>query len=80
MFELVSRLVECSGVIADQDAARTTLARRLEVLALALPSSEAISGLILAMEALRRIQPLLAPLLGRALAAARLALPRLAAA
>jgi hypothetical protein len=80
VFEIVARLVECSGVIADRDAARTTLARRLEVLALALPSSEVISGLISAIESLRRVQPLLAPLLGKALAAARLALPRSTAA
>lgn len=79
-FEIVARLVECSGVIADRDAARTTLARRLEVLALAIPSSEVISGLISAIESLRRVQPLLAPLLGKTLAAARLALPRSTAA
>jgi hypothetical protein len=54
MFEIVSRLVECCAVIADQDAARTTLARRLEVLAIALPSSEAVFGLISAIEVLRR--------------------------
>jgi hypothetical protein len=80
VFEIVARLVECSGVIADRDAARTTLARRLEVLALALPSSEVISGLISAVVSLRRVQPLLAPMLGKALAAARLALPRSTAA
>jgi hypothetical protein len=80
VFEIVARLVECSGVIADRDAARTQLAQRLEVLALALPSSEVISGFISAIESLRRVQPLLAPLLGKALAAARLALPRSAAA
>jgi hypothetical protein len=80
VFEIVARLVECSGVTADRDAARTTLGRRLEVLALALPSSEVISGLISAIESLRRVQPLLAPLLGKALAAARLALPRSTAA
>jgi len=80
VFEIVARLVECSGVIADRDAARTTLARRLEVLALALPSSEVISGLISAIESLKRVQSLLAPLLGKAFAAARLALPRSAAA
>jgi hypothetical protein len=75
IIEIVARLVECSGAIADPDTARTTLARRLEVLSLALPSN-AISGLVSAIESLRRIQPLLAPLLGRPLAAARLALPR----
>jgi hypothetical protein len=80
VFEIVARLVECSGACADRDAARAALAQRLEVLAFSLPSSRVISALITAVESLRRVQPDLAPLLGRALAAARLAQPRSSAA
>jgi hypothetical protein len=80
VFEIVTRLVECSGTNAVGDTARVTLARRLELLALVLPSSDIISEFISAIETLKRVQPLLTPLLGRASAAARLALPRSTAA
>jgi hypothetical protein len=80
VFEIVARLVECSGARADRDAARAALAQRLEVLAFSLPSSRVASALISAIESLRRVQPDIAPLLGRTLAAARLTQPRSSAA
>jgi hypothetical protein len=51
----------------------------MEILAFIVPASEAAEGLASTIEALKRIQPELAPLLGRALAAARLGSPRSAA-
>jgi hypothetical protein len=51
----------------------------LEILAFIVPASEAAEGLAATIEMLKRIQPEMAPLLGRALAAARLGTPRAAA-
>ena len=79
IFEIACRLIECTAVIKDRAEAARTLARRLEILAFIVPASEAAEGLASTIEMLRRIQPELAPLLGRALAAARLGSPRAAA-
>lgn len=76
IFEIVARLVECAAVIQDRNEARQTLARRLEILAFIVPASESIGGFLSAIEKLKRVQPELAPLLGRALAAARLGISR----
>jgi hypothetical protein len=72
-------LVECAAALSDRKEARATLARRLENLAFVAPS-----GLLPeALDTLRILQSIdedLAPLLGRAVATARLGLPRIAAA
>jgi hypothetical protein len=80
IFEIVCRLIECTAVIKDRAEAGRTLASRLEILAFIVPASRAAEGLASTIEMLRRIQPELAPLLGRAHAAARLGSPRSAAA
>jgi hypothetical protein len=72
IFEIACRLIECTAVIKDRAEAARTLARRLEILAFVVPASEAAEGLAATIEMLKRIQPQFAPLLGRALAAARL--------
>jgi hypothetical protein len=59
--------------------ASRTLVRRLEILAFVVPMSEATEGLASTIQMLKRVQPELAPLLGRALATARLGSPRAAA-
>ena len=79
LFEIVCRLIECTAVVKDGAEAARTLARRLEILAFIIPASEAAAGLASTIEMLKRVQPDLAPLLGRALAAARLGSPRAAA-
>jgi hypothetical protein len=79
IFEIACRLIECTAVIKDRAEATRTLARRMEILTFIVPASEAAEGLASTIEALKRIQPELAPLLGRALAAARLGSPRSAA-
>jgi hypothetical protein len=79
IFEVVCRLVECAGVIPDRAIAWLTLGRRLEILAFILPASGTMAGLAIAIERLKRVQSELAPHLGRALAAARLGVPRSAA-
>lgn len=71
IFELACRLIECTAVVKDRAEAARTLARRLEILAFIVPASSA-EGLASNIEMLKRIQPNLAPLLGRALSAARL--------
>lgn len=73
------RLIECTAVIKDRAEAARTLARRLEILAFIVPASEVAEGLASNIETLKRIQPDLAPLLGRAFSAARLGSPRAAA-
>jgi len=78
IFELVCRLIECTAAIKDRAEAGLVLARRLEILAFIVPVSEAAEGLASDIEVLKRIQPNLAPLLGRALSAARLGSPRAA--
>jgi hypothetical protein len=62
-----TRLVECAAVVPDRDAARLTLARRLETLAFILLPSDMMSDLVSAIERLKVVQPELTPLLGRAL-------------
>lgn len=79
IFEIACRLIECAAPIKDRAEAARTLARRLEILAIIVPASEAAAGLAVTIEMLKRIQPEAAPLLGRALAAARLGTPRVAA-
>ena len=76
IFEIACRLLECSAVGRDRAEASRTLARRLEILAFIIPASEAAEGLASGLEILKRIQPNLAPLLGRALSVARLGSPR----
>lgn len=76
ILEIVCRLIECTAVIKDRAEAARTLARRLEILAFVIPVSEAAEGLTSTIEMLKRVRPDLAPLLGRALSAARLAGPR----
>jgi hypothetical protein len=80
IFEIACRLIECTAAIKDRAEAARTLARRLEVLAFIVPASEAAESLASTIEMLRRIQPDLAPQLGRAHAAARLGSPRAAVA
>lgn len=79
ILEIVCRLIECTAVIKDRAEAARTLARRLEILAFIVPASEAAEGLASTIEMLKRVRPDLAPLLGRALSAARLGCPRAAA-
>jgi hypothetical protein len=79
IFEIACRLIECTAVTKDRAEATRTLARRLEILSSIVPASEAAEGLVATIEMLKRIQPEMAPLLGRALAAARLGSPRAAA-
>jgi hypothetical protein len=80
IFEIACRLIECTAAIKDRAEAARTLARQLEILAFIVPASGAAEGLASTIEMLRRIQPELAPQLGRAHAAARLGSPRAAAA
>jgi hypothetical protein len=79
IFEIVCRLIECTAVVEDRAEAARTLASRLEILAFIIPASEAAAGLVSTIEMLKRVQPDLAPLLGRALAVSRLGSPRAAA-
>lgn len=76
IFEIVARLVECSTVTLDRAQAQQTLARRLEVLTFLLPATGPMAHLVLALETLKRVQPDLGPVLGKALATARLGVPR----
>jgi hypothetical protein len=78
-FDLVCRLTECTVLMKDRGEAARTLARRLEILAVVVPALDAAEGLASIIETLKRIRPDLAPLLGRALSAARLGSPRAAA-
>lgn len=71
----ISVLLECAAAIADRKEALATLARRLENLAFVSPPA----WLPDALDAFRILQSInedLAPLLGRAIATARLGLPR----
>ena len=79
VFELACRLIECAAIVKDRSEAARTLARRLEILAFIIPVSEAAEGLASNIEMLKRIQPNVAPLLGRAFSATRLGSPRAAA-
>lgn len=72
IFEIACRLVECTAAIEDRGEAARTLARRMETLAFIVPASDAADGVEATLGMLKRIKPDLAPLLGRALAGARL--------
>lgn len=76
---LCYRLVECAAANPDQSAARSALAERLEVLAFRLPQSRRMAGFAVLLEMLQKVAPEIAPMLGRAIAAAKLAAPRTAA-
>jgi hypothetical protein len=66
------RLVECAAANPDRPAARTTLAQRLETLAFILTAQDMLASLLDLLENLKQIEPEMAPLLGKAIAAARL--------
>ena len=70
--EAVFRLVECAAANPDHAAARLVLAQRLEYLAFALATSELLAALVGLLETIKQVDPEMAPLLGRAIAAARL--------
>jgi hypothetical protein len=72
-------LVECAAAVSDRKEARATLARRLENLAFVAPP-EFLAEALDTLRVLQSIDEDLAPLLGRAVATARLGLPRIAAA
>jgi hypothetical protein len=74
-----SVIVECAAAVVDRKEALTTLARRLENLAF-VASAEALSEALDIFRILQAIDEDLAPLLGRAIATARLGFPRIAAA
>jgi hypothetical protein len=76
ILEVVCRLVECAAATDDRAEAAQTLARQLEALAFIIPVSDGAEGLASTIEVLKRIQPGIAPLLGRALSIARLGSPR----
>jgi hypothetical protein len=80
LYEAVFRLVECAAANPDREAARSVLAKRLELLAFRLPVSERMTSYVWLLEVLRKVMPEIAPLLGRAVAAAKLGVPRGAAA
>lgn len=72
-------IVECAAAMTDRKEALTTLARRLENLAF-VASAEALPEVLDIFRILQAINEDLAPLLARAIATARLGLPRIAAA
>ncbi len=72
-------LVECAAAFSDRKEARTTLARRLESLAFVAPS-ELLAEALDNLRVLQSIDEDLGPLLARAVATARLGLPRITAA
>ncbi len=78
IFDIVCQLVECAAVFGDRGQAARTLVRWLEILAYIVPPSGAADGLVSTIDMLKRVQPELAPSLGRAKAAARLASSRAA--
>jgi hypothetical protein len=76
IIQTVTRSVECSAAIPDQEASRASLAARLEVLAFTLPATETIGSLVAIMQRLIRLQPVLSSSFGKAMAAARLGFHR----
>ena len=78
--QMFFRLVETVAANPDREAARSVLARRLEFLTLRLVVSEAVVEFFNLLRVLRFIEPKMAPLLSRVLAAAQLAAHRAAAA
>jgi hypothetical protein len=80
LYEAVFRLVECASANPDRETARTVLAKRLELLAFRLPVSERMTSYVALLQILRKVTPEIAAFLGRAVAAAKLAASRGAAA
>lgn len=78
VYEIVFRLVECAAANTDRATARRILAQRLEAIAFILPPSALVAELIDLLESLQHIDLEMAPLLGRAIHAAKLAVPRAA--
>jgi hypothetical protein len=78
--QMLFRLIECAAANPDREAALTILARRLEFLAQRLPVSEAVVKLFNLLHVLRTVEPTIAPLIARAVAVAKLAAVRAAAA
>ena len=76
IFEIVARLVECASVNRDRAEALETLTKRLETLAFTLPAARPTAALVSALKSLKRVQPDLRPLLGKALAATQLGTSR----
>lgn len=70
--EAVFRLVECTAANPDRIPGRLILAQRLETLAFILPAPETLADLEDLLETLKQVESEMAPLLGRAVAAARL--------
>lgn len=70
--EAVFRLVECAAANPDCTAARPILAQRLETLAFILPTPDMLADLVDLLESLKQVAPEMAPLLGRAVATAKL--------
>jgi hypothetical protein len=75
MQHLVYRLVECSSADPDREKALAALAERLRALAFRLPASNGMAGLGTLLESVQKVVPALAPALGGAVAAAKLAVP-----
>lgn len=71
--EVVLRLLECAATEADRSKARETLGSRLERLSFVIPVGPFALELVAMLESLQRLDPDLAPRLGRAIHAARLA-------
>lgn len=74
------RLVECAAANPNREVSLIALSKRIEFLAFMLPISEKMAGFATLIDLLGKLVPEIAPLLGRAVAAARLAVPRSAAA
>ncbi|KRP89214.1 hypothetical protein AOQ73_26700 [Bradyrhizobium pachyrhizi] len=75
LMSTISVLLECAAAIEDRKEALATLARRLENLAF-VASAALLPDALDAFRILQSINEDLAPLLGRAIATARLGLPR----
>jgi hypothetical protein len=73
-----SVIVECAAAVADRKEALATLARRLENLAFVVPSKSLPEALDI-FRILQSINEDLSPLLGRAIAAARIGIPAISA-
>ncbi len=70
--ESVFRLVESAAANSDHSDAQRILAQRLETLAFSLPTTDMLADLVNLLECFKQIEPGIAPLLGRALAVAKL--------
>jgi len=65
-------LIEYAAANPSRTAAQSILAQRLETLAFILPKPDMLADLEGLLETLKKVEPEMAPLLGRAVAAARL--------